>query len=154
MQSKKVGEMDKIELEEFSVVDNLENYSDSLLFEDHMIAELIKGNYAIEIIVTGEKRIFYKDQLYENANNYPKELIDLIKSANLYKQEDVEISSNNWFEINAYEIDDIGNYECIYYEVFEEELDKITKEQLKDLMNNRLNEIIEQCNRKEEKEYE
>ncbi|MDO5555122.1 MAG: hypothetical protein Q4G09_00265 [Clostridia bacterium] len=146
--------MDKIELEEFSVVDNLENYSDSLLFEDHMIAELIKGNYAIEIIVTGEKRIFYKDQLYENANNYPKELIDLIKSANLYKQEDVEISSNNWFEINAYEIDDIGNYECIYYEVFEEELDKITKEQLKDLMNNRLNEIIEQCNRKEEKEYE
>ena len=115
----------------FSCESNLSVYTDSLLFDTgEIVATLDYKNYHVVVDVTGEKRIFFGDEIYTQASDYPDELIENIKNGHIYDyQEDCYLQDNNWFDIAIYKDD--------YFlddQVFEEDLSKLTPEQLKSIM--------------------
>lgn len=77
----------------------------SLLFESgEEIANLRVGKYCLSLMCRGEVNIFWKDEKYKYASNYPKELTDLLLSnTDWSNNEDLYIDNNNWFEFELLE---------------------------------------------------
>lgn len=110
---------------------DLTEYTDSLLFDTgETIATLEYKNFLIVIDVTGEKKIYFNDEVYTQAFDYPDELIENIKNGHIYDyQEDCYLEDNNWFDVVIFK-----NKCYIYDEVFEEDLCQLTPEKLKKIM--------------------
>ena len=74
--------------------------------------------------------MYYKDEIYTQASDYPDELIENIKNGHIYDcEEGCYVQDNNWF--------DLAIYKEGYFldgQVFEEDLSKLKPEQLKSTM--------------------
>lgn len=122
---------DSMEKVEFKIYKDLSECIDSLLFpKETVIAELnceienTKINVCLDVF--GEVRIFYKDELYLDSNDFPEELKNIIKQGLLYEHKDVYVDSNNWFDKTVY-----INDEYFDDSVFEGNLADYTEEGLK-----------------------
>lgn len=85
----------------FIVNQNLDKVNKtSLLFESgEEIANLRVGKYCLSLMCRGEVNIFWKEEKYKYASNYPKELTDLLLSNTDWSiNDDLYIDNNNWFE--------------------------------------------------------
>lgn len=56
-------------------------------------------NETICLFVSGEKRIVFNGECYRYVQDYPEELIKIIKSGKIDSSKDVEIHNNNWVEL-------------------------------------------------------
>ena len=138
--------MNKLEIINFNVFGNLKEYTDSLLFDYETIAELETKEYTVTIEVFGDIRLYYKGRLYKSAAKYPEELIRLLKSDKAYENQDLEICNNNWFEIDIYELTENNQKELVNDEVlYNIDISKITKDELKHYMSNYLKDYLELC---------
>lgn len=125
----------------FDCVEDLSKYVDSLLFpsgETPASAEFkdSEGNtIKFRLAVTGKVYIRYKGEVYRYPDEFPAELIELIREGTAeYNGADIEL--NNWFEL-SYSICDVVGEEIAYdgY-VYEADLSKMTPDKLKaDLTN-------------------
>lgn len=130
--------------DDFYVVEDLKKYIDSMLFDEHIVACLDKGNYRVEIQVMGEKRIYYKDTLYKYAHRYPEELIEILKSGKVAENQDVDIMNNNWYEIMCYKKNSNGEYELIKYDTIDINLSVTSKSELKKYLEDELDTLIKE----------
>ena len=94
---------DKIICVDYSVDNDLSKYVDSLLFESGTqiaYANFQKGKNKVYVSleVRGQINIDYKGEIYTNPEEYPDELINLIKSGKIYFDDNVYMNLNNWFE--------------------------------------------------------
>lgn len=122
------------EIKYCEIVDDLENYTDSLLFDEHTIARLETENYAVVIEVIGYIRIYFENEIYKSASRYPEELVEMIKSGKVYENPEVDIGNNNWFNIAVYVKNSDGIFEFDNDDVLDIALDNLTKEELKNYM--------------------
>ena len=134
---------DKLDILEFKVYGDLSKYTDSLLFQDEKIASLLTKEYKVTIEVIGDIRIFFKGNLYKCSSKFPEELIEIIENGEVSEHSDVEIMDNNWFEIDVYERTGKDEYVLVCDEVFEEDLSKMTQENLKNYMQKYLKDYLE-----------
>lgn len=82
---------------------DLTDVADSLLIESGtVIAELQLVNESCSrcsIETKGEIRILWKDEIYTTPFSYPDDLIESIKSGDVYTDSNCYVDLNNWFEI-------------------------------------------------------
>ena len=126
---------------EFYCEQDLSQYTDSLLFDTgETVATLNYKDFEVIVDVTGEKKIFFNDEIYTQASDYPDELVENIKNGKIYDYlEDCYLEDNNWFDIAIYK-----NGIFVDDQVFEEDLCKLTSEQLKNIMIDYLNYFIKE----------
>ena len=56
----------------------------------------------VELRVEGEVRIEYKGEIYTQTQDFPEELMKLIKSGRIARSKHAVIHNNNWFEVFIY----------------------------------------------------
>lgn len=101
----------------------------SLLFDcGTEICYLDFGNIGLSLMVNGEVKIVDENtgDIYKSYSQYPKKLVELIKSGKNIENYGYIIDMNNWFEMFVDKIDENGNaIEGFFYEVvdIEEKLD-------------------------------
>lgn len=118
--------------------DDLSQYVDSMLFDSgETIAKLTYGNWTCYVDVSGEKKIWFKDEQYRYVQDYPEELIEAFKNGTAYDNPNINICDNNWFDIVVYQ-----DGEYIADDVVEDDISKYNKKQLKEMMKEYLNEVI------------
>lgn len=105
---------------------------DSLLFDaGDIIATLESSNgVCASIVVRGEIRIAYQDEIYRYPSNYPDKLTQAIKDRTIGQLERdgiVEVLNNNWYEIIVEK-----NDEHICDDVWEMVLNVVTDDKLRD----------------------
>lgn len=92
--------------EELTIYNNtIDSDDDSMLYDsDTNIARytLIDGDnkFILDLKVTGNVNVEYKNELYFCASDMPAELIELFKNKNAYKldgTDDLQINANNWY---------------------------------------------------------
>ena len=108
----------------------LKDCIDSLLFnEGEIIATIESENNTakITVCVAGETKIRYNGETYRYADKFPEELINAIKTGEVWKWEEngkVEIFESNWFEFNV-----SNNNEVIDATVWNEDFSNMTDQQ-------------------------
>lgn len=81
----------------------MENIKDSLeLASGTDIAEYEDGNVTVKLVVNGEVSLDYKGEIYNNVNDFPEELKTIIHEGNTFSHDDVDVLSNNWFELEVF----------------------------------------------------
>lgn len=122
----------------FDCEKDLSQYTDSLLFTDDEVpveAEFEDSNgnnINLRLIVTGAVNLTYKEETYTNPADFPDELKEIIKSGEVYDNEDTYISDNNWFEL-VFTVTNAAGEEIAYdgdADIFDD-LSKMTADDLK-----------------------
>ena len=84
----------------FYLHEDLTNVTDSMELDSGTeIATLSFGDSEAAILVCGEVRVTYKDELYRKPSEFPEELKEIIRAGHVFDHEDVYIGNNNWFAI-------------------------------------------------------
>lgn len=104
--------MSNLTVTSFECDNDLSQYTESMLFSsDTMVAEATfedKNGNRIEFWLgtRGEVDVdFFEDGLdddptnYDDPDDFPEELIDIIKAGELWQDERVCVTDNNWFEV-------------------------------------------------------
>lgn len=83
---------------------------DSMLLEsDQEVAtyELTEadGGGVVSVQVLGDVLVTFEDEYYESAKQMPEELLEIIRKGNLWSDERVDITNNNWFEALLFQDD-------------------------------------------------
>ena len=118
----------------FDCADDLSQYTDSLLFcSDDCVATMTiedeRGYFLdMEIIITGDVDVTFEGKNYTSPDDFSPELKQAIKEG---RYDDIEINSNNWFELVYSLTDDKGNEIAYDGDVYESDISKMTAEQLK-----------------------
>ena len=122
----------------FNLYEDLSDINDSMELESgQVIAELCSQYHKVELLVAGEVRVVYKDDVYKSISQMPEELVRLFHDEKAWLNKDVYIDNNNWFEVVIYE--DNGKWTG-YGEVVDcegmnpEEIETLLKECLKDYL--------------------
>lgn len=85
---------------QFYLHEDLTNVADSMELDSGTeIATLYFGDSEAAILVCGEVRVTYKDEVYRKASEFPEELKEIIRAGHVFDHEDVYIGNNNWFAI-------------------------------------------------------
>lgn len=84
----------------FYLDEDLTNVTDSMEFDSGTeIATLSFGDSECSIMVCGEVRVTYKDEVYRQPSEFPEELKEIIRAGHVFDHEDVYVGNNNWFAI-------------------------------------------------------
>ena len=84
----------------FYLDEDLTNVTDSMEFDSGTeIATLSFGDSEASIMVCGEVRVTFKDELYRKPSEFPEELKEIIRAGHVFDHEDVYVGNNNWFAI-------------------------------------------------------
>lgn len=115
---------------------DLENCSDSLLFDSDegiavaYFADGYGNKVEMELIVTGEVNVSYKDVIYTTPSDFPADLVDIIKAGDVWYHDDVSVNSNNWFEL-VFTVKNAEGEEIAYDgDVWESDLTKMSGDDL------------------------
>lgn len=85
---------------QFYLHEDLTNMTDSMEFDSGTeIATLSFGDSEASIMVCGEVRVTYKDEVYRQPSEFPEELKEIIRAGHVFDHEDVYVGNNNWFAI-------------------------------------------------------
>ena len=119
----------------FDCVKNYKDFAESLLYDaGEKVAELTDGNgNAVILDIHGEKRIHYNHEVYRYTQDFPDELIKILQDGTVDEHPEVEIIDNNWLDISYYyycqtPLNTIGFIDDM---VFEEDLAKMSRKELK-----------------------
>lgn len=130
-------------IKKFVIVKNIEDYKESLLFDNGIIARLETDNYAVNIEVFGDKKIVFENTVYRYASNYPSKLVELLKTDEFYLNPELEILDNNWFNICFFVKNEEGLFELEFDDALEIDIYDKSNEEIKEYMYNALKEYIE-----------
>ena len=84
----------------FYLDEDLTNVTDSMEFDSGTeIATLSFGDSEASIMVCGEVRVTFKDELYRKPSEFPEELKEIIRAGHVFDHENVYVGNNNWFAI-------------------------------------------------------
>ena len=112
--------------------------TDSLLLESGLtIAKGKTKDFSFIIETQGESRILWKGEVYKNGGDYPDELTELIRKHQVDGHPDAEIGNNNWYELVIIN----NNGKIIYSELLDIDLDTITEQEVKDIVEDTFNSI-------------
>ncbi|GEM_PF-4436455 len=139
-----------IETLDFTCVDNFKDYNYPLLFNegDDVAEGLFRvGNKEISISyhVYGNPIIEYKGEIYKNCpDDYPEELVKIIKEGNEFFHKDVNVLENSWVEItcDCVEILDMLGVDCVVLDALPD-----TKEQILEDMQGIIRDFIKEVKR-------
>ena len=98
----------------FEVYENMRDIKDSMFIDsDTCICSLECEAGKVEIIVCGEVRVTFENEVYRRYSEFPDELKSLMETNRDWELDDrVYVGNNNWFEIFYY--DESG---CVYSDV-------------------------------------
>lgn len=78
----------------------LNKLPDSMCFDSGTnICHYKDGNDTIDIDVRGHVTVDFEGETYRHFSDMPKELQELFKTGNAYKDDRVLITENNWYEV-------------------------------------------------------
>lgn len=134
---------------EFSQDVDLTNVRSSLILDSQVIATLEKDNIRIDLEVTGEKNI--TDLRTEETYRYAKDMSEDFKArlnqpSSEYFEEDINVESNNWFEVLIY---DNGEYIDGVEEVVD--VEENSKSDIISLLKNTYEDYVKNREQEEEK---
>ena len=89
----------------FNIYENLEKVNaNSLLIEsDREVASLEIGNYYLSLMCRGGIKVYYKDNIYYNADELPKKVKNYLLGK-IERLEDFSVIDNNWLQFEIYKI--------------------------------------------------
>ena len=122
---------------------------DSLLLDENDVIASIKfkdGSFC-HIEICGEKSVRYNDEEYYYIQDYPKELIELIKSTDPVDADKWSFWDNNWIEFHYW--DKNGEFLTDGMDIIDGEFDG-TRESVRELMLNYVEEFDKEFEQKEE----
>jgi hypothetical protein len=118
----------------FDCDNDLSKYTDSLLFCSGDVAATMtmeddRGySLSMELIVTGDVNVEFEGEIYTSPDDFPPELKQAVKEG---RYDDIQINSNNWFELVYSLTDSKGKEIACDGDVWESDISKMTAEQLK-----------------------
>ena len=104
-----------------------------------IIAFKYKG-YDISVVVSGEVRVIYKEDVYKAANQMSEELLAKFHDHSAFDDPDIEIVDNNWFEAILNK-DGHWTGESVVLDDFED----VSEEAVTDVLTEIVNGFIEDC---------
>ena len=147
LEEKKKKEIEEEMYDDYAIEDVANN---SLLLDDGDIIASIKfkdGSFC-HIEICGDKSVFYKDEEYRSRQHYPEELVELLKSKNPADADKWSFWDNNWIEFHYWDKD--GKFLTDGMDIIDDEFDG-TRESIRKLMLNYVEEIDKEVKQKEEK---
>ena len=122
----------------FTCKDDYKDYAESMLHdsgEEIARVEDTDGNYRLVLDIYGDKDVIYNYEHYRYTQDFPSKLIELFKKGEVDSDFNTIIVENNWLDISFYKktpsICGGDRYAYIDDMVFEEDLAKTSKEELK-----------------------
>lgn len=129
-----------IKVKKFECEADVSRYTDSLLFDSGETicsmnaSDEFGDSFQLDICVTGEVNVSYKEETYTKPSEFPEELKELIRTGEANRNPDVYIGNNNWFEITFSVKDRYGKELAYDGEVWEEDFSDMTPEKIKSEM--------------------
>ena len=110
---------------------DLETLEDSMLYDSGLvIATIFDDKHVASLEVRGEQRIVYEGNVYKYVQDFPQEIVDMIRSNTIWDNPDVVIDNNNWFEVMVGKVWEDGTHEFYDGYVYESEVPNNDSEML------------------------
>lgn len=78
------------------------------------------------VLVVGEVKVIYNDDMYKASSQFPQELLDYFAGKRPELEDEVEVENNNWFELIVNDVLDNGAAGKEYYEDFVDDFEDFT----------------------------
>ena len=105
--------------------------TDSLLMDSgREIVSAQVGDHDYAIRTQGEVRIRWKDEIYRYLQDFPDELVKLIRKGKADGHPDCEVIENNWYELMVWD----ENNTLVYSDLIDIDVSKLTRKAVDEII--------------------